>query len=230
MAAKVLFLIGERDVSKKAHLAIEASVDLFRRTTGRDLSFKWVRSDSFTATSADGSLAEAGAIWCAPGSPYASTAGAIAAVRYARTRGVPFLGTCGGFQHALMEYAESVLHRSAVHQELDPEADSPLIAKLSCSLVGAKSPVIAGIGSKYAKLLGAEVSVEEFNCNYGVAPMFKGLFERTDLEFVAYDEAGQPRVFWHRSHPFFVGTLFQPERRSFSGMIHPVVHALLERT
>src|SRR3569833_1978548 len=114
MAAKVLCLIGERDVSKKAHLAIEASVDLFRRTTRRDLSFKWVRSDSFAATAAEGSLAEAGAIWCAPGSPYASTAGAIAAVRYARTRGIPFLGTCGGFQHALMEYAESVLLLSVV--------------------------------------------------------------------------------------------------------------------
>jgi CTP synthase (UTP-ammonia lyase) len=230
MAAKVLFLIGERDVSKKAHLAIEASVDLLRRTTGRDLPFKWVRSDSFDAPSGEDSLAEAGAIWCTPGSPYASTAGAISAVKYARTRGVPFLGTCGGFQHALMEYAENVLHHSAVHQELDPEADSPLIAKLSCSLVGVRSKVIAEVGSKYAQLLGSEVSEEEFNCNYGVAPKFKGLFERTELELVAFDEAGQPRVFWHRDHPFFVGTLFQPERRSFSGMIHPLVHALLEWT
>jgi CTP synthase (UTP-ammonia lyase) len=129
-----------------------------------------------------------------------------------------------------MEYAEDVLHRSAVHQELNPDAEAPLIAKLSCSLAGVSAKVIVQAGSAYAHLLGSLNSVEEFNCNYGVAPQFESLFSGTDLEFVAVDEVGQPRVFWHRAHPFFVGTLFQPERRSFSGMIHPLVYALLERT
>jgi CTP synthase (UTP-ammonia lyase) len=40
-------------------------------------------------------------LWCVPGSPYRSMEGALLAIRHARESGVPFLGTCGGFQHAL---------------------------------------------------------------------------------------------------------------------------------
>ena len=62
-------------------------------------------------------------IWCVPGSPYANTDGALDAIRVARERRVPFLGTCGGFQHALLEYAGAVWGvPSPAHAELDPSA------------------------------------------------------------------------------------------------------------
>jgi CTP synthase (UTP-ammonia lyase) len=35
--------------------------------------------------------------------------GALAAIRHARERRLPFLGTCAGFQHAVVEYARNVL-------------------------------------------------------------------------------------------------------------------------
>lgn len=79
------------------------------------------------------------AVWVLPGSPYASEAGALAAIRTAREDGIPFLGTCGGFQHALLEYARNVCGLTrAAHAENDPAADSGdlLIAPLACSLVG----------------------------------------------------------------------------------------------
>jgi CTP synthase (UTP-ammonia lyase) len=39
----------------------------------------------------------------------------------ARETGKPFLGTCGGFQHAMLEYAEAVWGVArAVHAELIP--------------------------------------------------------------------------------------------------------------
>ena len=34
--------------------------------------------------------------------------GVLSAIRFARETGRPFLGTCGGFQHALIEYARNV--------------------------------------------------------------------------------------------------------------------------
>jgi CTP synthase (UTP-ammonia lyase) len=54
------------------------------------------------------------------------------------------------------------------------------------------------------------------------------IFHGSDLEFVAHDELGQIRAFRLRRHPFFVGTLFQPERKALAGLIHPVVHAFLK--
>ena len=62
-------------------------------------------------------------MWCVPGSPYHSAEGALAAIRFAREKRRVFLGTCGGFQHALIEFARNVLGVSqAEHAETAPTA------------------------------------------------------------------------------------------------------------
>lgn len=223
-------VVGERDPTKRAHEAIEASFACHQRDGGdAAVTYEWLRTDAITPATVSTHLAEASGVWCAPGSPYASTAGALLAIGYAREQNRAFLGTCGGFQHALMEYQASVLGQEATHAELDPDAAQPLIVKLSCSLVGAHAAVHATPGSRYEQLVGPGRSVEEFNCSYGMAPEFEHRFDGSELEFVARDDAGQVRVFWHRRHPFFAGCLFQPERRAFAGALHPLVRAFLTR-
>ena len=149
------------------------------------------------------------------------------AIRDARERRKAFLGTCGGFQHALMEFARNVLGRGAEHQEMNPSATEPLIAKLACSLTGARERVIASPHHGFADILGSAESIEEFNCNYGLNAAHWEIFAGSDLVFVAHDAAGQVRAFQLAGHPFFVGTLFQPERRALGGGLHPVVRAFL---
>ena len=221
-------LVGERDIAKKAHQGIEASLALFRRDIDSRLEYEWIRTSSITAESIRSVFCDVTGIWCTPGSPYENPGGALLAIQHARTEKKAFLGTCGGFQHALMEFSQNVLLRDAEHQELTPEAKEPLIVKLSCSLIGAKGRVIATLPGRFSDILGAEESVEEFNCNYGVNSDLAGIFRGSDLEFVAHDELGQIRAFRLSRHPFFVGTLFQPERKALGGSIHPVVHAFLK--
>jgi len=61
--------------------------------------------------------------WCVPASPYRDIDGALRAIRFAREQRRPFLGTCGGFQHAVLEYARNVLGwADAEHGELAPNA------------------------------------------------------------------------------------------------------------
>lgn len=127
MNPKVVALIGERDLGKRAHAGIEASVALFQRQAGASVSFRWVATASIAPGAAQDVVGDAAGIWCAPGSPYERTEGALEAIRYARVNGKPFLGTCGGFQHALMEYCAAVLGRAADHQELVTEAKDYLI-------------------------------------------------------------------------------------------------------
>jgi len=228
MSRRELILIGERDPSKAAHLGIEASIEIFRREVDPTMAFRWVATSEVATHGAAPVLASATGIWCAPGSPYESTEGALQAIRYAREKRRAFLGTCGGFQHALMEYCRNVLGREAVHQEMTADATNPLIVKLACSLVGEQARVIAVPGSFFAQLMGGAESIEEFNCNYGLAASLEPLFAGSDLKFTAYDEAKQVRAFQLTGHPFFVGTLFQPERRALSGALHPVVRAFLQ--
>ena len=62
-------------------------------------------------------LAQHDAILAAPGSPYQSMDGMLAGIGFARRSGTPFLGTCGGFQYALIEYARAVLGLSDADTE-----------------------------------------------------------------------------------------------------------------
>ena len=99
---------------------------------------------------------------------------------------------------------------------------------MGCSLVGAKGRVLAVPGDRYSEILGAAESVEEYKCNYGLNGAAQAIFAGSGLNFVAFDEAGQVRAFRLAGHPFFFGTLFQPERRALAGSLHPLVRAFLE--
>lgn len=228
MTTATILLLGDRDMAKPSHVAIEASLARHRQDHDAALTFRWVPTASLSAANVAPVLGDGTGVWCTPGSPYENTAGALAGIRFAREQGRAFLGTCGGFQHALMEFAASVLEQPAVHEELAPGAREPLIARLSCSLAGVRARVLAPPGSWYAATVGATDSLEEFNCNYGLSPAFEPRFADTELKFVARDEAGQVRAFRLGDHPFFVGTLFQPERRIFAGTVHPIVRKFLD--
>src|SRR5215472_13055278 len=225
---RIIALVGERDPAKRAHAGIEASFALFERLSPGSVGYRWVPTKSIAAGSAAEVFKDASAVWCAPGSPYENTDGALEAIRHARVGGKPFFGTCGGFQHALMEYCANMLGQTAVHQEMIGDAVDPLIIKLSCSLAETRARVISPPGSWYAETVGATESTEEFNCNYGLSPGFEPFFAGSKMEFIARDEQGQVRAFRLAGHPFFVGTLFQPERRALSGELHPVVTAFFE--
>ncbi len=53
----------------------------------------WIATPALSASGYAATLQAFDALWCAPGSPYASMAGALNAIRFARERGKPFVGT-----------------------------------------------------------------------------------------------------------------------------------------
>ena len=98
-------------------------------------------------------------ILVAPGSPYKSLERTLAAIRYAREHGIPCFGTCGGFQHMLLEYARNVLgFQDAQHAEYDPYASNLFISQLACSLVGRRMELGFVPGSRVAAIYGAETA------------------------------------------------------------------------
>src|SRR5215475_4955398 len=106
-------LVGDRSPSVRAHARIPQLIDALRRRDGVVLDPYWVAS-----TEAHHGLEGFDGIWIVPGSPYASPEGAIAAARTAREQRIPFLGTCGGFQHAIVMLARDLAGiDDAVHAE-----------------------------------------------------------------------------------------------------------------
>ncbi len=163
-------------------------------------------------------------IWCVPASPYASTAGALAAIRFARESGHPFLGTCGGFQHAVIEYARNVLDLAeADHAETNPAAAVLIIASLACSLVEVSQELTLVAGSRIERAYAQLRIHEAYHCNYGLNRLLAARLWDGSLRPVAHDDAGEVRAVELTPHPFFVATLFQPERRALTGELPPLV-------
>lgn len=204
-----LVLVGEQRADVPSHRAIAT---LLTRTP--NVRARWLRTDEVTRSN----LEAASAIWCVPGSPYASMDGALEAIRFARENAIPFLGTCGGFQHAVIEYARNVVGvRDAEHAESAPDAATQVMVPLECALVNVEAKVTIVPGSRLAEAYRRAETLEEYQCRFGLSEPWRDRLERAGLHFTAFDAAGHVRAVELPEHPFFVGTLFQPERRALLG-------------
>jgi CTP synthase (UTP-ammonia lyase) len=221
-------LVGDQDHAVPAHKAIPRALGLVGLSMGRSVSAVWVSTEA-VERDPDGSLWDLDAIWVVPGSPYRSMEGALTAVRRAREGGIPFLGTCGGFQHAVIEYARNVCGIDhAEHAESSPDAARLVISPLRCALVEQKGAIRLAEGSRMRHLYGAAEVEETYRCSYGLNPEYRAVLEASGLRFTGFDAAGDPRAFELADHPFFMGTLFQPERAALRTQVPPLVRAFVQ--
>lgn len=221
-------LVGDYDAGVKAHRAIPIALDMAGEAAGCRVEPTWLH----TATLGPGiesDLEKFDALWCVPASPYASMEGALRAISFARESGRPFLGTCGGFQHALIEYARNVLDLSdADHAESSPGAAFPLISPLFCALREASGSITLKEGSLIRGIYGVKEITEEYNCSFGLTQQYRDLLEDGALTVTGEDPDGDARVVELTTHPFYIATLFQPERCALKGEAHPLVNAYVK--
>jgi CTP synthase (UTP-ammonia lyase) len=214
-------VVGDYNERNATHRATDAEL------TAGGAQFGWVS----TAAVGDParSLGEFDGIFVAPASPYASMEGALAAIRHAREQGVPLVGTCGGFQHVVVEIARTVLGiRDADHAETHPEAEHLAVTPLSCSLVGQRHPVEFIPGSRVAAIYGSDRAVEPYFCAFGLNPALEPQLEAVGLRITGRDELGSARVAELDGHPFFVATLYVFQARDDHADLHPLTAAFLE--
>ncbi|MGZ4726302.1 MAG: glutamine amidotransferase-related protein [Acidimicrobiales bacterium] len=225
-------VIGERVGSLEPQETIEPALLHAAEALGIPApTVRWVDTDTLARDGAAEHLSGADAVWCAPGSPYRSLDGALEGIRFARERGVPFIGTCAGFQHAVIEVARHVAGISeADHQEYGREGGDLVIHELLCSLVGQRLDVRV-VDDVLATMYGAAQVEERYYCRFGLDPVYVPQLEAAGLLVAGVDVADdQPRVMRLVDHPFFVITLFVPQTSSRTGAPHPLVTALLGAT
>ncbi|HEX9106072.1 MAG TPA: hypothetical protein VF832_02560 [Longimicrobiales bacterium] len=222
-------LTGELDESVVAHRAIPRALALAGAAVGCKVTARWVPTSELLPDPA-ALLQRFHGHWCVPNSPYASEEGALAGIADSRRSGRPYLGTCAGFQHAVLEYARDVAGvAGAAHEETSPSATALVVNRLSCSLVERVALVHFVPGSRIARAYGRFFATEGYNCNFGLNAEFRGLLERAGLVVSAVDDDGDVRAIEIPDHPFFVATLFQPERSALaSRRPHPLIAAFVE--
>ncbi|WP_446219831.1 CTP synthase C-terminal region-related (seleno)protein [Micromonospora sp. IBHARD004] len=222
MTAARLALVADRSPAVRSHTRVPALLAALRDRHGIDLDAYWIPTEEVAASR----LAEFDGVWLLPGSPYRSEPGALRAVRTARTGDLPFLATCGGFQHTLLEYARAVCGLTGVaHAENTPGAEDLLIEPLSCALRGHEGVVRFTAGSLAQRATGVERSVERYQCGYGLNHRHLDTLVAHGLRFTGHDDDGQVRVAELPGHPFFLATLFQPELAGDGDEPHPMVRA-----
>lgn len=225
MKTVTIALVGDRRETVVAHRCIPRALEL-ASPSGVTVAARWIHTTELATSISP--LDACAAVWLIPASPYASTEGALRAVQYAREKPLPFLGTCGGVQHAFLEFARNVAKLpTAEHAEVNPGAEVPLLVELSCGLLEQDGAVRFTEGSLLRRAYQTERAVETYHCRYGLNTVYRSRLEAAGLRFTAFDDAGDVRGGELPHLPFFVGTLFQPERSALRDTAHPLIAAFV---
>ena len=212
-------IIGDYNPSNPTHIATNEGIGhAARLLPAHAVKATWLHTDQ------SHSFDDFQGIICSPGSPYKSLEGALRGIQCAREEIIPFLGTCGGSQHLVLEYARNVMGiQEASHAESDPYSSFLFITPLSCSLVGKTMEVDVRPGSRAASIYKNTRATERYYCNFGLNPAYQKQLEHAGIEISGTDEAGEARIMELPEHPFFIGTLFVPQANSTKDNPHPMV-------
>jgi CTP synthase (UTP-ammonia lyase) len=85
-------IVGDYDPGYVSHRETDAALEDGGQRLGIAVAYEWVPTPA-VAAGGTGALAAFDGLWAAPGAPYRSLEGALAGIRFARERGVPFFGT-----------------------------------------------------------------------------------------------------------------------------------------
>ncbi len=166
--------------------------------------------------------------------------GKVAAIKWAREKGVPFLGICLGMQCTVIEYARDVLGwKDANSTEFDEKTTHPVIdlmeeqkkvtAKGGTMRLGAY-PCILKKGSLAAKLYKAQEISERHRHRYEFAlgtPMQQAI-EKAGLRVSGTSPDGKlVEIVELPTHPYFIAGQFHPEFKSRPTDPHPLFKGLV---
>jgi CTP synthase len=176
------------------------------------------------------------------------TEGKIAAIRYAREHGIPYLGICLGMQLATIEFARNVCGLAGANStEFDPDTPHPVVALITewldrtgrierrteasdlggtMRLGSQKCPVEPGTLAQ--RIYGSEVN-ERHRHRYEVNNIYVPQLEARGYKVSARTPSEQlPEMMELPAHPFFVGVQFHPEFTSTPRAGHPLFKAFVQ--
>ena len=147
--------------------------------------------------------------------------GKIDAINTARTRNIPFLGLCLGFQMSVVEFSRNVLGwKDATSEEFGkgkhviailPEQEN--VRNLGGTMRLGNYPISVKDGTLAKKLYGTSEILERHRHRYEVDPGSIEALEKAGIVFSGKWD-NRMEILEIPSHPFFFATQFHPEFRS----------------
>lgn len=204
-----------------------------------NVTIRWVDSEELTLENAEELLGGVSGILVPGGFGSRGIDGKLTAIRYARERGIPFLGLCLGMQLSIVEFARDVAGLADAHSsELDPSTSHPVIhlmpdqngvEDIGGTLRLGSYPCILDKTSKAYKLYGEETIHERHRHRYEVNNDYRAVLEENGMMLSGISPDGRiVEMVEIPSHPWFVATQAHPELKSRPNRPHPLFRGFIE--
>jgi CTP synthase (UTP-ammonia lyase) len=234
-------LLGDFDPQKHSHWATEAALFHAASWLSFDVEPRWFPTEALESRDAQDFLAHFDGLWGAPGSPFRSATGMLHGIEFARRRDLPYLGTCAGFQYALIEFTRNVLGLGdADTAENNSDSKNIVITPVACPLpqlmpaagkaLGKEGPKMHGEDAVHAvkgtlvhELCRSDALQGQYFCNFETNPEYVSRWEAAGLRVAARGPHNEMRAFDLPDKRFFLATLFQPQLSSRGEQPHPLV-------
>nr|WP_321985446.1 CTP synthase [uncultured Lichenicoccus sp.] len=207
----------------------------------------WVDSQIFEQAGALERLQDVHGILVPGGFGERGSEGKIEAVRFARERGIPFLGICFGMQMAVIECARNLAGLpEASSTEFGP-TDEPVVGLMTEWARGEELerrraggdlggtmrlgayPAVLKQGSRVAAAYGSTSVSERHRHRWEVNIHYRERLEAAGLVFSGLSPDGVlPEIIEYPEHPFFIGVQYHPELMSKPFAPHPLFRGFIE--
>ena len=199
----------------------------------------YVHSEHVDDSNVEQVLGKMSGILVAPGFGERGLEGKVVAIRYARTKGLPFFGICLGMQMAVVEFARDVLgYEDAASTEVRPQTSHPVIAlmedqkkttmKGGTMRLGAYECELKP-GSLAEKIYGTKLISERHRHRYEFNSEYLEQMEAAGLVASGRNpQTGLVEIVEIPAHPFFIATQFHPEYKSTPEKPQPIFVAFVK--
>lgn len=232
-------LVGKYVQLQDAYLSVSEALKHAGAACDCKVDIDWIQADGLETADVSNLLGEADGILVPGGFDYRGVEGKIAAVKYARTQGIPFLGLCLGMHCAVIEFARNVCGmEDANSAEFDPNSKHCVIDLLPEQRLVEDYGGTMRLGSYRCRLLPESLAARAYGCSeiserhrhrYELNNDLRDKLVERGMTMSGLSPDGRlVEIVELEDHPWFVATQFHPEFRSRPNRPHPLFRAFIE--
>ena len=232
-------IVGKYIQLGDAYLSVVEALGHGAIAANSEVNLRWVSAEDIEANGAAKYLHDVGGVIVPGGFGIRGVDGKVAAIEYARSHNLPFLGLCLGMQCCAIEWARNVAQlKDANSAEFDPETANPVInilpeqqdvIDLGGTMRLGTYPCRLKPDTLAYSLYQDEVIYERHRHRYEFNNAYRSLLLETDYEISGTSPDGRlVEIIEMPHHPFFIATQFHPEFRSRPNKPHPLFLGLVE--
>jgi CTP synthase len=226
-------VVGKYVNLRDAYLSVMEALHHGGFNHGAEVRIDWIASDDLGGDATSAALGDADGILIPGGFGIRGVEGKVDAVRFARERGIPFLGICLGLQCAVIEFARHVcglddansseFAPGTSHAVIDLLPEQKNVTDLGATMrLGAQACYIEP-GTLAARAYGQEVVEERHRHRWEVNPAYLDVLRDHGMVISGSSQKGRlAEIIELPDHPFFIAGQFHPELRSRPTRPHPL--------